>query len=82
MNNNLIIGFGFYNNCVLLKYVELTGLSGSTALGGTTGNDSVFGQATTSGSIKIPSFYSSSNAGSPDGDLVAIINKGWTVTYV
>jgi hypothetical protein len=74
--------FGISPSTGSLQYVFLPSVSGSTGLGGNTGNTNVFLNQSNSGSITIPSFYSSSNAGTPDGDLSYLIGKGWSVTYV
>ena len=72
-----------FTNCTQLKDIYIPTLTGSRALGGTTGQTSVFNNVPVSGSITIPSFYSSSNGGSPDGDLNYLITtRGWTVNYV
>lgn len=78
----LFVGANTFNDCTALKYVYIPTLSGSNALGGTTINTNVFRNVAVSGSITIPSFYSSSNAGQPDGDLATLISASWTVTYV
>lgn len=65
-----------------LSYVYIPTLSGSNALGGTPTSTNVFQNTALSGSITVPSFYSSSNAGSPDGDIAYLISRAWTVTYV
>jgi hypothetical protein len=76
------IGGSTFSGDSSLKYVYIPTLSGSGALGGSPANNSVFTSVAVSGSITIPSFYSSSNAGSPDGDLASLISNGWNVTYV
>ena len=82
LNSLTSVGTSFFSGCTVLKKVELTGLSGSTALGSTTGNNSVFLNTALSGSLTIKSFYSSSNGGAPDGDITYLTGRGWTITYV
>ena len=81
-DNCVFVERSAFNSCDSLKYVNLPALSGSNALGGSTGNDLVFNNAPVSGTIFVPSFYSSSNAGSPDGDLVYLDSIGWTINYL
>ena len=82
-NNATSVGSTCFGDCSSLAYVSLTALSGDNALGGSPGDDSVFSNVADSGSITIPSYYSSSNSGNPDGDLEYLINtKGWTVNYI
>lgn len=76
------LGPGAFAFSSLLANVNLRGLSGSNALGGSTAATDVFTSTALSGSITIPSFYSSSNAGAPDGDLAYLISRAWTVNYV
>ena len=80
--NAISVGGTCFASSPLLSYVNLPALSGSIALGGSTGNNSVFNNTALSGSITVPSFYSSSNAGAPDGDIAYLIGRSWTVNYI
>ena len=71
-----------FGNNNLLSFINVPLLSGSNALGGTPGNNSVFTNTAISGSITIPIEYATNNAGSPDGDVQYLIGRGWTVNYV
>jgi hypothetical protein len=82
--NALIVGNNTFLGCTSLGFVNLPSLSsiGGYPLGSTTGNNNVFLDTALSGSITVPSFLSSSNAGSPDGDLTYLSGRGWTINYV
>jgi len=64
------------------KYVYLPSLSGSTALGGSTGNDSVFVGYNNNGFISVPVEYNTNNAGNPDGDLAYLFDRGWRCQWL
>jgi hypothetical protein len=78
------IGVNAFSGNTSLEHVYIPSLSGSTALGGNTANSNVFVNAPNTGYITIPSFYSSSNAGAPDGDLVYLTTspRSWTINYI
>jgi hypothetical protein len=67
-----------------MTYVNLSGLVGSTALGGSTGNNNCFLNTPNVGFIQVPSYLSASNAGNPDGDLQYLTTapKSWTINYI
>jgi len=66
-----------------LSYVYLPSLSGPNALGGSTGDDSVFLDVATGGQIYVPSYYSQSNAGGLDGDLSYLSSSlNWTINWL
>ena len=78
-----LIGPGTFFNNTSLKWVYLPTLSGSNALGGSPSYDQTFENVASSGTITVPSFYSSSNGGGPDADLTYLSGtKGWTINYV
>jgi len=77
------IGTNALKDCASLKYINLPSISGSTALGGSTGDDNVFFNVSSSGNIYIPSFYSQSNAGGLDGDLSYLSSSlNWTINWL
>ncbi len=77
------IGANALKDCTSLKYINLPSISGSTALGGSTGDDNVFFNVSSSGNIYIPSFYSQSNAGGLDGDLSYLSSSlNWTINWL
>jgi len=74
-----------FSGCTSLQYVSLPGLSGSTALGTTTGSNSVFLNVPNTGYIELPLFYSSSAVGSrPDGDIQYLTTspRAWTINWL
>lgn len=72
-----------FRDAISQTQIWLPGLSGSTAIGGSTGQTGTFQDIKTSGSISVPSFYSTVNGGSPDGDLVYLSSsRGWTINYL
>lgn len=72
-----------FRTATSMQQIWLPGLSGSTAIGGSTGATGTFQDIKTSGSISVPSFYATVNGGSPDGDLVYLSGtRGWTINYL
>lgn len=68
--------------CYSLQQVTLPSLSGPNALGGSAGDNLVFYDVPTNGTGSFPSFYSSSNAGSPDGDIAYLQGKNWKINWL
>jgi len=83
-SNAKTVGANAFLNSFKLTYINLPSLSGSNALGGTTGNNNVFFGIPNTGSIIVPSYLSASNAGTPDGDLVYLKTapRNWTINYI
>ena len=73
---------GAFNRCQSLSQISLPALSGSTALGGGTGNNNVFFGLPSFGTITVPSYLSASNGGNPDGDLVSLAARNWYIQYI
>ena len=72
-----------FQSAASMQQIWLPSLSGSTAIGGSTGQTNTFTGVAVSGSISVPSFYSTVNGGSPDGDLVYLSSsRGWTINYL
>ena len=77
------LGPNALQNCSSLTYVDISTISGSDALGGQAASNNVFINVASGGTIYVPSFYETNNAGSPDGDIVYLRDtKGWTINYV
>jgi len=77
------VGTTAFNTCTSLKQINLPALSGSNALGGSPTDNSIFTLASLNGTGSFPSFYSSSNAGSPDGDIAYLSSsRGWLINWL
>lgn len=76
------VGVNAFTNWSNLTSINLPALSGSGALGGNPDNNNVFTGVPNSGSITVPGFYATNNAGAPDGDIQYLIGKSWSVTYL
>jgi hypothetical protein len=77
------VGANAFDGCTSLLTVNLSGLSGSNALGGSPTNNNVFNGVGITGTITVPIFYQTNNGGNPDGDLQYLVSsKGWTVNYI
>ena len=78
------VGDSAFDTCTSVKWINLPALSGSTAIGGSVLNTNVFNLVPNTGYITVPSRYSASNAGAPDGDLVYLKTapRNWTINYI
>jgi hypothetical protein len=73
-----------FRDCIALTSINLPSLSGSNALGGSPTNNTVFQGVPNIGTITVPSFYATNNAGAPDGDLqyLKTAPRNWTINYI
>lgn len=77
------VGAKAFENCYNLTYIQLTGLVGNNALGGSPTNNGVFTDVPNNGNITVPSYLEQSNNGGLDGDIDYLQNtKNWNVIYV
>ncbi len=71
-----------FSGCTSLNWLYVPSLSGSNAIGGSSDANGCFLDVANSGSITVPSFYQTNNAGNLDGDLAYLVTKGWAITWV
>jgi hypothetical protein len=80
-----------FNGCTNLNFANWPNLGiqndgqgpSPVAIGQSTGDNNVFQNVANGGTINVPSFYATVNAGNPDGDLVYLSGtKGWTINYI
>jgi hypothetical protein len=81
--NVTTIGANAFQGCTNLTYIDLSGLSGANALGGSPLNNNVFSGAAVGGYIQVPIEYQTNNAGGLDGDLAYLQNvQGWSIGWI
>jgi hypothetical protein len=77
------VGAKAFENCHNLTYIELPGLVGANALGGSPSDNGVFTNVPSNGQITVPSYLEQSNNGGLDGDLDYLQNtKNWFISYI
>lgn len=81
--NVTTVGAGAFSGCTNLTYIDLSGLSGPNALGGSPTNNNVFSGVGVGGSLLVPIEYQTNNAGEVDGDIAYLVNvQGWGVQWI
>lgn len=81
--NVTTIGANAFQGCSNLTYINLSGLTGANAIGGSPLNNNVFSGVAVGGYITAPIYYQTNNAGGLDGDLAYLQNvQGWQIGWV
>jgi hypothetical protein len=78
------VGQSAFRFCSAISSISLPSLSGSTALGGSTGSNNVFDSCSLSGTITVPAYLATVASGQPDGDLqyLKTAPRNWTINYI
>jgi hypothetical protein len=83
------VGNGCFLNCTSLSFIDInlpSLIAADTSLGGTAGDDEVFGGVTGKAvtNLTVPAYFATNNAGGVDGDIAYLIanNTIVNITYV